>query len=112
MCNCSSFKRKLCDTLTHTHTQTHTHGANYNLPPACRAGDKKKEKRQSGANETSKIFYTSINNKSVTYILYIKPDSPKISKILYRSINNKIETYILLCIGTSCLIRLKHGSLA
>ena len=38
MCNCSSF-RENC--VTHTHARTHTHGANYNLPPASRARDKK-----------------------------------------------------------------------
>ena len=29
--------------MTHarTHARTHTHGANYNLPPASRVGDKK-----------------------------------------------------------------------
>ena len=34
-------QRKLRDTRTHarTHARTHTHGANYNLPPASRAGD-------------------------------------------------------------------------
>ena len=44
MCNCSSF-RENCAThaRTHapTHARTHAHGANYNLPPASRAGDKK-----------------------------------------------------------------------
>ena len=31
--------------MTHarTHARTHAHGANYNLPPASRAGDKKQE---------------------------------------------------------------------
>ena len=34
MCNCSSFRENCV-----THARTHTHGANYNLPPASRAGD-------------------------------------------------------------------------
>ena len=37
MCNCSSFRENCV-----THARTHTHGANYNLPPASRAGDKNK----------------------------------------------------------------------
>ena len=36
MCNCSSFRENCV-----THAQTHTHRANYNLPPASRAGDEK-----------------------------------------------------------------------
>ena len=44
MCNCSSF-RENCVTHARTqarmHARTHAHGANYNLPPASRAGDKK-----------------------------------------------------------------------
>ena len=39
MCNCSSFRGN-CVTHARTHPRTHTHGANYNLPPASRAGDK------------------------------------------------------------------------
>ena len=39
MCNCSSF-RENCVTHARTHARTHAHGANYNLPPASRAGDK------------------------------------------------------------------------
>ena len=38
MRNCSSF-RENCVTHARTHTRTHAHGANYNLPPASRAGD-------------------------------------------------------------------------
>ena len=38
MCNCSSF-RENCVTHARTHARTHAHGANYNLPPASRAGD-------------------------------------------------------------------------
>ena len=34
MCNCSSFRENCV-----THARMHTHGANYNLPPASRAGD-------------------------------------------------------------------------
>ena len=40
MCNCSSF-RENCVTHARTHARTHAHGANYNLPPASRAGDNK-----------------------------------------------------------------------
>ena len=40
MCNCSSF-RENCVTHARTHARTHAHGANYDLPPASRAGDKK-----------------------------------------------------------------------
>ena len=39
-CNCSSF-RENCVTHARTHARTHAHGANYNLPPASRAGDNK-----------------------------------------------------------------------
>ena len=35
---CSSFGGN-CVTNTCTHGRTHTHGANYNLLPACQAGD-------------------------------------------------------------------------
>ena len=35
MCNCSSFRENCV-----THARTHTHGANYNLSPESRAGDK------------------------------------------------------------------------
>ena len=40
MCNCSSF-RENCVTHARTHARTHAHGANYDLPLASRAGDKK-----------------------------------------------------------------------
>ena len=40
MCNCSSF-RENCVTHARTHARTHAHGANYDLPPASRAGDNK-----------------------------------------------------------------------
>ena len=46
MCNCSSFRencvthaRTHAPTHAPTHARTHAHGANYNLPPASRAGD-------------------------------------------------------------------------
>ena len=39
MCNCNSF-RENCVTHARTHARTHAHGANYDLPPASRAGDK------------------------------------------------------------------------
>ena len=43
MCNCSSFRENcVIHARMHARTdaRTHTHGANYNLPPASRAGDK------------------------------------------------------------------------
>ena len=39
MCSCSSF-RENCVTHARTHARTHAHGANYDLPPVSRAGDK------------------------------------------------------------------------
>ena len=40
MCNYGSF-RENCVTHARTHARTHAHGANYDLPPASRAGDNK-----------------------------------------------------------------------
>ena len=37
-------------THAHTYARTHTHGVNYNLPPACRAGDKKNKSQIPGHN--------------------------------------------------------------
>ena len=38
--------------MTHarTHARTHAHGANYDLPPASRAGDKMSKKGHSGGD--------------------------------------------------------------
>ena len=45
MCNCRSFRENCV-----THARTHAHGANYNLPPASRAGDNK-------AKTQNQLFY-------------------------------------------------------
>ena len=43
--------------MTHacTHARTHTHGANYNLPPASREGDKKVLKYVKNMKQASTI---------------------------------------------------------
>ena len=53
MCNCSSFRENCV-----THARTHAHGANYDLPPASRAGDKNAV--QPVENQNSLGFYNRL----------------------------------------------------
>ena len=61
MCNCSSFRENCV-----THSHTHTHGANYNLLPACRAGDNKTS-CISPLKETVELKWTFVNTHYISF---------------------------------------------